>query len=177
MLESEKRFRDEEGYLLPYYQHKLRHFSRLTDDGGLRGVIKPQPATWASEKKMARKLHRRYWPSDLSQVERNWSEAELEQEFGILPGEERDEESDLWVEMDVEEGKTWEGRAMEDLLGGYCVGGVWREVLQPDKGEDVLKVEEWVKDRARLENMRGGEVMDRKCVLVVDGVWGMVEGR
>jgi hypothetical protein len=28
--------------------------------------------------------------------------------------------------MEVEEQLVMDGRAMEDMSGGYCVGGVWR---------------------------------------------------
>ena len=52
----------------------------------------------------------------LNEVERNWSESELDEEFGILAGEEIDRGSDLGVEMDVEEGLVMEGRAMEDIV-------------------------------------------------------------
>lgn len=55
-----------------------------------------------------------------------------------------DAETDLYTDLDVEEGRTWEARAMEDLEGGCCVGGVFREVLEVEKDEEVVKIEEWV---------------------------------
>lgn len=59
-------------------------------------------------------------------MDKIWSERELEEEFGILPGEKDDKDVELGMEVDmqVEEGLMWEGRCLEDMLDGYCVGGV-----------------------------------------------------
>jgi hypothetical protein len=59
----------------------------------------------------------------LCEVEVNSSEAEMDEEFGILPGEEREEcEGGLGIELDVEEGLVVEGRAMEDMCEGTMLG-------------------------------------------------------
>lgn len=95
--------------------------------------------------------------------------------MGGLPRKVRDDgETDLYVDLYVDEGRTWEGRAMEALEGGYCVRG-WREVVKVENGEEVVKAEEWVHEKGRLERVTGGEIIDRKCVRVVEGVWGMTD--
>lgn len=73
---------------------------------------------------MMKCMSSKYWPSELIQMERMWTDEEMECESGILSGETRhDEEVDLYVDLDVEEVRTLKRRAIEDMDGGCCVGG------------------------------------------------------
>jgi hypothetical protein len=81
------------------------------------------------------------------------------------------------VELDVEEGLVAEGRAMEDMCEGYCVGGVWRDVGPVREGEEMEVVrEKLVRDAEIVRRVGGGEVMDASCVGVVREVWSGVGG-
>jgi hypothetical protein len=59
-----------------------------------------------------------------------WSEQELEEEFGLLPGEEDERnkilEGDWWLEMEVEDRLIQEGRCLRDLEDGFYAHGIWR---------------------------------------------------
>ena len=102
--------------------------------------------------------------SGLSAVEINYAERELDEEFGVLPGEERDEE-DLGAEMDVLAGLTQDGRTEEGLWDGRRAEGVWRSVIDVNMGsEDSHAVARWVVARGRAPELR---VMDPYCVEVV----------
>jgi hypothetical protein len=163
-LEANDEFRYEDGYLKSLVRSRIHQLSRLAPTGALGFLPSPRPARWDSDAKMQRR--RRVYLSLLCEVERNWSVQELEEEFGILPGEGRDEVEDLGVEMDVEEGLKGEGRVMEDMLDGYCVGGVWRELSRMEEGV-----------RREMVRMVGfGEVMNWRCVSVVREVWRSVGG-
>ena len=109
---------------------------------------------------MHRKAHPRRYPTRLSQVDKMWSEEELDEEFGLLGGEERGGgEVGLQAELDVDEYFTGVGRCVEDMLDGYCVGGVWRGLKEVER----MRVEWW--DRG-FE----GTVMDARCVEIVRDV-------
>jgi hypothetical protein len=90
---------------------------------------------------------RRARPSSLREVDKMWSERELDEEFRILPGEmdQRYENVELDVEMQVEEGFMWEGRCVEDMRDGNCVWGRSIEMHDVERVMDgVEKIrEEW----------------------------------
>lgn len=63
---------------------------------------------------MRRKLRPRLYKSCLVEVSRCWTKEDLEEIFGLLPGEgEFEEEGDWWGEMEVEERLTLEGRCFK----------------------------------------------------------------
>lgn len=121
---------------------------------------------------MRRRLRPRTFPSPLDEMERNWSEEELDEEFGLLPGEEREEENDWWTQWEVDEWLVGEGRCLEAWENGQYAEGVWRKL--EEKGDDTNSMRRWM---MAVERVRKGVVMDGKCVEIVRWVWIGKEGR
>jgi hypothetical protein len=108
--------------------------------------------------------------SPLIFVRRNRSLRELDDELGVLPGEEWDEDGDADpdAEMEVEEMLTVEGRVMEKLSDGYYAYGVWRDLVGNGLDGDQRQVGRWA---LKEDGKRSGIVMDGRCVSVVRGLW------
>jgi hypothetical protein len=125
-LTTSPQFRNAEGILNDFAYDKIAQLVTTNAPA-------PYPATWATEKKMRRRLHPRQDASPLATVMRNWSAEELDEEFALLPGENLDEggegdDEEWWARMDVEEGLLMEGRCLRDLEDGLRAKGVWRRV-------------------------------------------------
>jgi hypothetical protein len=119
---------------------------------------------------MQRKLMPRKRLSPLFFVRRNRSLRELDDEFGVLPGEEWDEDGDADpdAEMEVEEMLTVEGRVMEELSDGYYAYGVWRDLVGDGLDGEHKEIGRWA---LREDGRRLGIVMAGRCVGIVRGVW------
>ena len=118
---------------------------------------------------MLSELRPRSIATQLWNVEKNLSEADMDDEFGVLPGEQEFEEVGLESEMNVEERLVEEGRVMEGLEDGFVMEGVWTQLRvagDGDGNDDRLAM--FARDRLIMEL---GAVMDRDCVEIVRMVW------
>jgi hypothetical protein len=150
--------REEHGYLDRSLFARYHQVGALSVDGALPASL-PAPirAIWYSDARLWIRIHTRHHPNRLAEMEKNWSESELDDKFGLLAGEEQVEDISLVVELGAEEFLTWKRRCMEDMHDGDYAGGVWREVkaLEP-----VCLDVDWNWDVV-------GMVMDQKCVAAV----------
>ena len=113
---------------------------------------------------ISRQARKKARPSSLREVERNWSEEELDEEYSVLPGEIWRDEADLDAEVDVMNGLTEDGRIEEALWEGVRVEGVWRMIKEGTGGDEVGTVTKWAIMDVRARERR---VMAPRCVDVV----------
>lgn len=120
---------------------------------------------------LSQREQRRADASKLNEVEYNHTDAEMDEMFGILPGEEQDT-PDLGAEMDVLKQYTLEGRVEDALWEGEESAGVWRYVRESVNvnGEGLSSVMRWAFAQGRAWERR---IMDPECVEVVKKVLGL----
>ena len=78
---------------------------------------------------ISRRTRRHPRPSSLCEVELNFLEQELDEEFGVLLSETCGKEEDLDAGMDVLDGLAEDGRVEPGLWDGVRAGGVWLDVV------------------------------------------------
>jgi hypothetical protein len=173
-LETNEKHRDEDGYLKRSVHSRIQQLSYLSPTGALGHVPTPRPVTWQSDSKMQH--HRRKFTSSLCNVERMWSEKELDDLFGLLSSEERFEGGSDWnVEWDVEKMLTEEGKVIEGMCEGNSFGGVWMHLEVHCEDEEMGLVRMWIaKDVVVRRQVGDGEVMDTRGVYVARNVWKAV---
>lgn len=117
------------------------------------------------------KKRRRAGPSKMDDVEYNYTEQELDDLFGVLPGEVQDDERDWEAEEEVVQRLTEEGRVEEGLWDGDEAEGIWKEVRPGGVDIEVVgTVARWAFAHDRAWERR---VMDPHCVSVVEKVMGL----
>lgn len=118
LLETSPLSRDPDGYIRDSIQDKILQL--ITTD-----LPAPYPATWDDARQMRRRLNPRHYSTNLDEMDRMWSEQELDEEFGLLPGDEveRDEalDGDWEMEMEVGDRLIAEGRCLRDLVGAMLM--------------------------------------------------------
>jgi hypothetical protein len=148
-----------------------------TRDGDIDNLPRPPRATWDSDIRMiSRRARRRARPSGLREVAVNYTEAELDGEFGVLPGETwaGDDEEHWEAEEDVVRGLTVDGNVFEAVMDGESAEGVWRRVVNSNVSGRVGGADETVVRWIRTEQKRTmRRVMGPSCVRIVRRMEGL----
>ncbi|KAH9878020.1 hypothetical protein J1614_003237 [Plenodomus biglobosus] len=112
----------------------------------------------------------------LRSVERVWSDEEMDHEFALLPGEEREEDVEFQQQEDVEEGEFNDELALDMLAAGMDVEGVWKTVqCEPGLNEVEVAAQWAMREGTLTRKRRESAVMDPVCVDIVKSVWGKSE--
>jgi hypothetical protein len=103
-------------------------------------------------------------------VEKNFTTEELDDEFGIIPGEMAEVEAGLEAEMAVVEMFEAERRVVRDMREGRFVDGVWWDALSRRDWDGAVElVGGWTR---RLDMLtKKAAVMDARCIKIVRRVW------
>ncbi|KAH6642319.1 hypothetical protein C7974DRAFT_408885 [Boeremia exigua] len=143
---------------------QLRSLGVLDAEGAVLARPRESPGTWRSEARMRekRKLRGR---SRLTEVCVNLSERGLDEEYGVLPGEEWVGEGEVSEEtkMKLIVGCLEDEGCKEALMAGQRAEGVWRNVVGGGGGDNESVVR-WVCEEREMEERR---VMDPCCMEVV----------
>lgn len=143
-------------------------------DGDIDDLPRPPAAMWDSEQHMAsRRARRRARPSDLREGVVNYSAEELDEEFGVSPGEAwgGDKEDDWEADEAVLRGLTADGNVFEAVMDGERTEGVWRRVVDKNRcasrrvwstGDSAV-----VRWTHREQARRRWRVMDPQCMQMV----------
>lgn len=141
-----------------------------TRDGDIEDLPRLPAATWDSGlQTLSRRARRRAHPSDLREVMVSHSTQELDDEFGVLPGEPwgGGEEDDWEAEEAVLRGLTADGNVFEALMDGERPEWMWRSVISSAvrcvRDEDVVIIS-WMHAEQKRWSWR---VMDPRCMRMV----------
>ncbi|KAH7377869.1 hypothetical protein BKA66DRAFT_443122 [Pyrenochaeta sp. MPI-SDFR-AT-0127] len=174
-LESDK-FRDYHGRILFDIYQQIRQLSCLSPSGALGTVPSPLPkVTNSPERLEAARARRRKGPSPLGYVERITTEEEMDQEYGVLPGEEWHDcvALEVEVEMEIAEYATAYGRILEGMYDGEEMEGVWRGVAAGGETGCEIAARWALRQVALSKRASEGAVMGKHCIGVVRGIWEM----
>ncbi|KAJ8117373.1 hypothetical protein OPT61_g1416 [Boeremia exigua] len=145
---------------------QIEQLGTLSSSGEILARPRVMPGTWQSESRMKRKRNKSKPPSGLRNLEQNYSEEELDEEFGVLPGETwgGEQESDDEAELDVLDGLSEDRRCEDAAREGRRVEGLWRKTVCGRLDGEVSDV---VMQRAlEMDGLSERMVMDPHCVEV-----------
>lgn len=176
-LATDDSFRDKYGDLKNKYYEQLYMLGSRTADGSLGHMPRPLRSRLKTDEAMEKeKMKLVVGKSKIWEMNRYWTEEELEEEFGIIPGRDehlRDEELVRELYVEVQEDEIRRKKFIDYIARGATVKGFWKKVLRLSEREMAM-VGRWVVGEVMEIKNRDRAVMDEKSVAIVRGVWEMI---
>ncbi|KAJ4362576.1 hypothetical protein N0V83_010670 [Neocucurbitaria cava] len=175
-LERDEEYRDDSGVHLTTtdIRRRVRQLSCEARSGTLDQLPRPHPRTVRSLEDIAAARRKKLaGPSSLPTMERALSPEDEIEEWGLLPGEVRDDEPDFEMEQDLLDLLMVDEENLEALADGEQAVGVWRRLLAAGSGSDTERdmVRRAGEEAAWRRRAQEGAVMDGRCVAIVKDVW------
>lgn len=185
-LYTGEEFKDNQGRLNKETRGRVRMLGTVHADGMLDAetIPPPRPAKWQTDEeirqeRLMKELGRGQSP--LRSVDTIRTQREIEEEWGLMPGEgwRGQEELEMRVAIDVWRARSKDEKCMEFAASGgrsqpeESLAGVWRE-LEGGGDAEVETVARWAWER-EVERRKAREwaVMDPTCRRVVGDVWAV----
>lgn len=166
-LESGK-FKTSHGRIQFDIFQQIRQLSCLSPTGALGSIPSPVPNTARTPERIeAAKARRRQGPSPLHRVERVVTDEEMDQDYGVLPGEARDRDVNFTMEIAVIEYATLDHQVLAGLFEGDEMDGIWKRPVV-GRRNPAQEVAQWaLMQSVQARKAQEGAMMDKSCVGIV----------